>query len=169
MAAESVRAGARVPAPERVAVSVDWQAGPRLLSDQAVAAAVEAALAHGGRPGIEIGVVLVDDATLGALHARWLGDPAPTDVMSFDLGADREGPAGEVYASVDCARRVAAELDLDPGRELLLYLVHGTLHLCGFDDRSAAQRARMRSAEREVLAGLGYPPERDGRAGADTA
>lgn len=143
-------------------VEVDWQVGPPLLAAAAVGAAVEAALDHGGRAGLQVGVVFVDDATLCELHERWFDDPSPTDVISFDLAAgdgdpDPGGPQAELYVSLDCARRVAAELGGSPERELALYLVHGSLHLCGFDDHDPAQRARMRAAERAVLDGLGYP------------
>lgn len=136
-------------------VQVTWCVAARPLDDAAVEAAVDAALAYGGRAGVDVDVVLVDDPTLAALHARFLGDPSPTDVMSFDLG-DGGGPVGEVYVSVDRATAVAADRGVAVGRELALYLVHGTLHLCGHDDHEDEDRAAMRAAERAVLAGLGY-------------
>lgn len=141
-------------------VTVDWQVEPALLDDAAVAAVVRAALAHGGRAGLRVGVVLTDDPTLALLHEQWLDDPSPTDVIAFDLSdgdPDEDGPQGEVYVSVECARRVAGQLGGDPARELALYLVHGTLHLCGHDDHEERERARMRAAEAAVLAELGYP------------
>jgi len=140
-------------------VEVSWQVDERPLSDDEVAAAVRAALVHGGRPGIGIGVVLVGDDELRSLHERWLADVAPTDVITFDLGEDGVGPAGEIWVSVECARRVAPERGVSVARELALYLVHGALHLCAFDDHDEDERARMRAAERDVLASLGYPPD----------
>lgn len=137
-------------------VQVNWCVAERPIDDAAVVSAVAAALAHGGRPAIDVDVVLVDDPTLCELHARFLGDPSPTDVMSFDLGEDGGGPAGELYVSVDRARAVAEARGVRVARELALYLVHGTLHLCGHDDHSDDERAVMRAAEREVLAVLGY-------------
>lgn len=131
---------------------------PPLSEDDAVAA-VEAALVHGGRSGLAVEVVLVDGTTLAELHSRFLGDPSPTDVMAFDLGDDGPGPAAEVYASVDEALQRAGERGVAPARELALYLVHGALHLCGFDDHEESERARMRAAEATVLAALGYPPD----------
>lgn len=140
------------------------QSGPRLLSDRAIRAAVRAAFAHAGRENPVLDVVLVDDRTLARLHARFLGDPRPTDVIAFDLsdesGADRGGIAAEIYASPACARRVAVRRGVDPARELCLYIVHGALHLCGFDDHSPRARKAMRRAEAEVMEGLGYPPDR---------
>ncbi len=139
-------------------VAVAWEVADRPLEEAQVRAAVEAALEHGGRPGIELAVVFVDDPTLARMHGAWLDDSAPTDVISFDLGEEGGGPAGELYVSVDRARAVAAELSHEPARELLLYVVHGTLHLCGFDDHEPSDRARMRAAEARVFETLGLPP-----------
>ncbi|MBI5362278.1 MAG: rRNA maturation RNase YbeY [Planctomycetes bacterium] len=127
-------------------------------SDRAVRRIVRAALAFGGRPEASIGVVLMGDAALAELHARFLGDPSPTDVIAFELGEDG-GLDGEICCSVDCARRVARERGVPFERELALYLVHGALHLCGFEDDVPRARRRMRAAERAVLEVLGYPED----------
>lgn len=142
-----------------MAIEITWTVEARPLTDEAVRAAVEAALAHGGRAGLAVEVVLLDDPSLAALHDQWLGDPSVTDVMAFDLGDEGEGPAAEVYASVDRARELARERGVDWGRELALYLVHGALHLCGHDDHEDEERAAMRAAEAAVMEGLGYPPD----------
>jgi len=152
------------------AAEVSWNVpGPRLLSVAEVQELVAGALAHGGRPGAWVSVVFVTDEVLAHLHAVHLGDPSPTDVMAFDLGKG-DGPSGEVYVSVDRARAVASERDLAPERELALYVVHGCLHLCGFDDHGAAPRARMRAAEATVLRALGLSGDgAGGRSGARSA
>lgn len=142
-----------------MAIEITWTVEARPLTDEAVRAAVEAALAYGGRAGLGVEVVLLDDPSLAALHDQWLGDPSVTDVMAFDLGDEGEGPAAEVYASVDRARELAGQRGVDWGRELALYLVHGTLHLCGHDDHEDEERAAMRAAEAAVMEGLGYPPD----------
>lgn len=143
---------------------VAWQVAPRadeeLPGDGDLARALRTALEHGGRPGREVAVVVVDEPTLTELHGRFLGDPTPTDVITFDLGGgDEPGPDGELYVSLDMARRVAAERGVPLARELTLYVVHGALHLCGLDDHDPADRAAMRAAEREVMAELGFPPD----------
>jgi probable rRNA maturation factor len=132
-------------------VDVTWDAGPPLLPDAEVARAVEVALAYGRRSGLEVGVVFVDDATLAGLHGDWLDDPSTTDVLAFDLGPEGGGPAAEIYVSVDRARSEATARGIPLEHELQLYLVHGSLHLCGFDDREPAARRRMRAAEGAVL------------------
>lgn len=92
-------------------------------------------------------MALVDDATIAELHERFLGKPGPTDVLSF--------PHGEVVVSADTARREAERRGIKPLHELLLYVVHGALHLDGHDDRQPKDRAKMRAAERRVLTTLG--------------
>jgi probable rRNA maturation factor len=136
---------------------VHWTVpGPRLLSEREVQAAVAAALEHGGRSELHVAVVFVADAELARLHARHLGDPRPTDVMAFELGEEGGGPGGELYVSVERARAEARARALAPEGELALYVVHGCLHLCGHDDHAPRARARMRAAERTVLARLGH-------------
>ena len=140
--------------------AITWaHAGIEPLADELVERAVRTALAHGGRAGTVLSVVFVDDATLTGMHAEHLDDPSPTDVLTFDLGKEGEGPAGELYVSVDCAVEVSRRRGVPLERELCLYVVHGVLHLCGFDDGSAEDRARMRAAERTVLLELGFAPD----------
>lgn len=138
-------------------------AAPELTTARA-RRAVQAALEQGGRPELRVDVVLVDDAGLVELHARYLGDASPTDVIAFDLRggeaeASDDGPDAEIYASAERARAVARTRGVDSGRELALYLVHGALHLCGHDDREPRARRRMRAAEARVMEALGYPPD----------
>lgn len=130
-------------------------AGEPALSASQVERAVRQALSHGGRPNVGLSVVFVDDPTLAQMHAEHLGDPSETDVISFDLGED-EGVVGELFVSVDRARKVAQRRRVPFERELTLYVVHGALHLAGFDDLQAADRLEMRAAESEVMRALGF-------------
>jgi len=92
-------------------------------------------------------VALVTDETIAELHERFLEKPGPTDVLSF--------PHGEIVVSGDTALREAQRRDIDPVHELMLYVVHGALHLAGHDDRTERQEKEMRAAERRVLHQLG--------------
>jgi len=123
--------------------------GPHPVSRAFLAAVVEAVRTFAGRPDLHVSLLLTDDAEIGSLHAQHLGDPSPTDVMSFDLDGD-----AEVVVSVETAAR-EARADHPVAHEVALYVVHGLLHLCGFDDHSAGDRARMRAAERAVLDAVG--------------
>lgn len=166
--------------------ALTWAApDPPLVSTSAVEDALAAALAEGEVVGCVVHVVFVDDATLARLHGTYLGDPSETDVMTFDLrdpsgpesasassedgagddpgvsdlgsGAEPDrGPDAELYVSVDMAQRVAAERGAALDRELILYVVHGCLHLCGHDDHDDEDRAAMRAAEKRVMQRLGY-------------
>lgn len=99
----------------------------------------------------ELSVAFVDDATIAQVHATFMDDPTPTDVITFPGDPSMEA-AGEIVISVEHARDRAAEHGCSFSQELSLYLIHGWLHLAGYDDRSEADRARMRIAEQEALA-----------------
>lgn len=111
---------------------------------------VRAALVHGGVPKMPVSLLLTDDEEIGRIHAAFLDDPSPTDVISFAL----EG-AAELVVSVETAARCAKERGHAVCDEVALYVVHGLLHLCGHDDKGVRARARMRRAERAVLSTLG--------------
>ncbi|MEW6074453.1 MAG: rRNA maturation RNase YbeY [Planctomycetota bacterium] len=141
-------------------IEVAWAAGPPLLADAEVERIVRAALAHGGRPDVGLAVSFGGEELLAELHGRHLGDPTPTDVLAFDLGEEGRGPVGEIFVGVDQARAEAERRGVDVRRELSLYVIHGALHLCGYDDRDPASRRRMRAAERAVLLALGRATDR---------
>lgn len=95
--------------------------------------------------------MVLGSRAMGRLHAEFLQDPSPTDVITFD-GDPALGSAGEVCVCADVARDYVAEYGGDFAQELTLYIVHGYLHLAGFDDVRPALKRRMRAAERHALA-----------------
>lgn len=126
-------------------------AAPSLERIEACAAAV---LAAEGAEGQELSVTLVDDEQIAQLHLDYMQIPGPTDVISFPL-SDPEDPIpilGEVVVSVDTAAREAEERGLSLDEELLRYVVHGTLHLLGYDDHEDDERERMHARQEELLA-----------------
>jgi len=102
-------------------------------------------------PAGELSVAFLTDSALARLHATFLDDPSPTDVITFG-GTPALGQAGEICVSVDTARVFAAGHRHDLSEELTLYVVHGWLHLAGHDDRQPDQKKRMRAAEARALA-----------------
>jgi probable rRNA maturation factor len=92
-----------------------------------------------------------------ALHRRFMQINAPTDVMTFELEHDRRGRpmGGEVIVCVSEARRIAGPSRRAIRRELLLYSLHGMLHLSGFDDRTDRDFQRMHRMEDKLLEQLG--------------
>jgi len=98
-------------------------------------------------------VVIGGDARLSDLCARFLGRPRRTDVLAFPGDGDE---LGDVVVNADRARREARRRGIEPEAELLLYVVHGLLHLVGYDDQEPADRRRMRAQEAAVLGRFGY-------------
>jgi probable rRNA maturation factor len=105
---------------------------------------------RGGPPPGELSLVFLTDAALAKLHADFLADPTPTDVITFE-GEPAAGLAGEVCVSADAARRQTEAQRGDFSAELTLYLVHGWLHLAGYDDLVPAKKRAMRRAEQRAL------------------
>lgn len=138
--------------------SIDIQTSHSALSvpDDAVRAAIEAVLSDEKISAAEIGVLLTDDAEIHRLNREHLAHDVPTDVITFPLSDPADGGKleGELVVSLDTAARVAAEHGWSLAAETLLYLVHGTLHLCGYDDLSDQARPTMRRREREILSRL---------------
>jgi probable rRNA maturation factor len=107
----------------------------------------------------EVSLAVVDDPTIHELNRRYLGHDYPTDVLSFLLSDDgARRLEGEVVVSADTAARSAEQFGWTAGDELLLYVIHGTLHLAGYDDQSPDDLARMRDRERTHLAAFGLQP-----------
>ena len=108
----------------------------------------------------ELSLALVGDARMSQLQKQFMGIPGPTDVLTFPLELDARGRtlSGEVVVCVPEARRQARARGTDAGREVLLYALHGLLHLSGFDDRTAAGFRRMHATEDRILTRLGVGP-----------
>jgi probable rRNA maturation factor len=117
--------------------------------------AVIAAAKHRGFREGTIGLLITDDETIHGINREHLQHDYPTDVISFPYEMSKARVEGELVASLDTARREAAYISWPVLHELLLYVVHGTLHICGMDDQTEAEQAQMREAERAVLASLG--------------
>lgn len=115
-------------------------------------AAAERILADAGRTAGSLSVAVVDDATIRPINAEFLGHDYATDVLSFSLEDDGRRLEGEVIVSAETAIANAADYGSRPGEELLLYVVHGVLHLVGYNDKTEADAAEMRRAEARYLA-----------------
>ena len=97
---------------------------------------------------------------MAAIHLQFLNIPGPTDVLTFPLETNKKGQptSGEVVICVPEARRRCKENGVEIKQELLLYALHGLLHLCGFDDRTDRQFQRMHRMEDQILTRLGVGP-----------
>ena len=92
----------------------------------------------------EVSVLIVSDRRMASLHRRFMHESGPTDVITFQHG--------EILISAEMARRNARRFGNPLKRELRLYVVHGLLHLHGFDDRDQAGGREMRIVQRKILA-----------------
>jgi probable rRNA maturation factor len=92
-------------------------------------------------------VWLISDRRMSRLHREFLGQAGSTDVLTFQHG--------EIFISVETAKRHARAFGNSLLRELQLYIVHGLLHLNGFDDRTQAGARRMEKMQAKILAGCG--------------
>ncbi len=149
----------------------DWLALCPAAGRLAKNAARAALVAGSGPPAapLSLGVVLTDDERQQKLNRTYRGTDAPTNVLAFAL-ADSPSPAapgapvllGDVVLACAVVAREAAQQRKPLGDHLQHLVVHGVLHLLGFDHQRAADAALMEVRETEILASLGVPdPYRD--------
>jgi len=124
-------------------------------------AAAQAALQHNGSTeNSELTIVISDDAHLQDLNRQFLEIDAPTDVLSFPAGEEIDPDSGAPYLGDVILSLARAKSQAEAGGhhlkdELQLLVVHGVLHLLGYDHDSEDEKARMWSAQAEILSSLG--------------
>lgn len=148
------------------------------LQESFVREIVEKTLSAEGVAEASIGVAIVDDTEIHTLNRQYLNHDYETDVLSFLLESEDVSPAeapaassgtpsfrgtgkrieGELAVSAETAAGRAAEFGWSGRDELVLYVVHGLLHLCGYDDQSAEEKRIMQVRERSMLALWGLIP-----------
>ena len=140
--------------------------GAEALAESAARAAL-AAVAPAGEASLVVGLVLTDDTEQRQLNCTYRGVDKPTNVLSFAL-ADGPSPPGaplllgDVVLAYETVVREAAEQEKPLADHLQHLVVHGVLHLLGFDHENDTEAARMEALEVEILERLGVPdPYRD--------
>ncbi|MBV8782430.1 MAG: rRNA maturation RNase YbeY [Phycisphaerae bacterium] len=108
-------------------------------------------------PLAELSLAFVGDRVMCQLHERFMSLSGPTDVLTFPLETDSRSriTSGELIICVPEARRRAKALGVPLAHEMLLYAIHGMLHLSGFDDRTARQFSAMHREEDRLLKAIG--------------
>ena len=111
----------------------------------------------------ELSLLVVDDGEMSAMHRAHTGVAGTTDVLTFDLRDQRHQASkthveGDLLLCRDEAARQAADRGHSAREELLLYALHGLLHLLGYDDHTPASSASMHAREDELLRLAGLPP-----------
>jgi probable rRNA maturation factor len=109
----------------------------------------------------EVSILLLDDSAMAGLNEQYRARSGPTDVLSFPMYTEEElqqmqpEVLGDVVISVETAKRQAASVGCTLWEEMVRLLIHGVLHLLGFDhERSASDGRAMRARERRLLAVL---------------
>ncbi|MEX2671818.1 MAG: rRNA maturation RNase YbeY [Phycisphaeraceae bacterium] len=121
------------------------------------------------RSQASLSVVIIDDQSMKALHEQFMQIPDTTDVLTFDLRSDPAEPIeGEIYVCFDEAARRADELNHPAEHEIILYALHGLLHLVGYDDHTEADWHEMHTAEDRLLEQLGIGRVFDVNGGGET-
>ena len=96
--------------------------------------------------------IFVDDKALSKMHAEYLDDPSETDVITFNLGDNKI--EGEIYISCNQARVQAKEFGVTAEEEVARLIIHGLLHLKGYNDIKDEERAIMKKLENKLLSQL---------------
>jgi len=91
----------------------------------------------------EVAVAIVSDRRIAQMHVDFMGIAGPTDVLTFDHG--------DIVISAETARAYAADYEQPVDREVALYIIHGLLHLNGFDDLEPRARRRMHAVQARVM------------------
>lgn len=99
----------------------------------------------------KIGLAFVDNAEIHRLNRRFLAHDYPTDVLTFPMNTGKT-LEGEIVASLEYAVEECREYDWPAHMEAGLYVVHGVLHLAGYDDSDEASAARMNTRQEALLA-----------------
>jgi probable rRNA maturation factor len=142
-------------------IEINTQQSRLLVDCQRMRGAVQSILTGEGIEEATINIAIVDDPTIHDLNRRFLNHDEPTDVLTFPLD-DETGPLeGDVIVSADTAVRMAAQMQWSAADELLLYVVHGVLHLVGYDDLDGESRAEMHARQRHYMCVLGAQPPAD--------
>lgn len=144
--------------------STDWAALARSAAQSAIAESAFPQLTDGPRP-VELSVLLTGDEHLRALNAQWRGKDKPTNVLSFPMAseaeleaADEEGPElmlGDIILARGVCAREAEEKGISFENHAAHLLVHGTLHLLGYDHHDERDATDMEAREVEALRRLG--------------
>jgi probable rRNA maturation factor len=118
-------------------------------------AAVKQILSDAGYSNGEVSIAIVNDKAMHELNRQYLQHDYPTDVLSFVLEEDETRLIGQLIVSADYAAREAPTFGWTTDDELLLYTIHGALHLVGYDDLEPDLKAEMREQEVAYLSHFG--------------
>lgn len=133
-------------------VDIDNQQTDLPISLEHICAVVETVLTAENCPCDEVAIHFVSEKEISKLHQQFFNDPSPTDCISFPLPFQKGyRMLGDVFVCPKVALDYASRYRKNPFRELILYTVHGLLHLIGYDDIEDSDRIAMRAAEKRLM------------------
>ena len=148
------------PYPEPISVDIDH---PSLAVDiDTIERLISHVVAEEGASLVHVSVVLSDHETVRRLNEAYLDHDYNTDVLSFSLSpedTDQHTAEGEVYVDLDTAHERHDEFETSFERETYRYIVHGVLHLLGYDDATEEGQSTMRSLEDRYLDAVLHPED----------
>jgi probable rRNA maturation factor len=142
--------------------AVQRQVPPFGVSDRAIKETVQTTLERIARQG-EITIVCVDEKTITAINDQYRGKNKPTDVISFgytDDDPDAPIVLGDIFLCIPILQKQAQEAGISKREECLRMLIHGVLHICGYDHMNQDDAIRMFTVQEEILEScLGRTPK----------
>jgi probable rRNA maturation factor len=128
------------------------------VSSRSIQKQIKALLEYQKAQCDELSIYLVDEKTIKKLHKKYFDDPSATDCISFPidgpLSSNKNKPycfLGEIFVSTDAAIKYGQEYDINPYEETTLYIIHGLLHLLGYDDLSDKEKTTMQKKEKSCM------------------
>lgn len=125
------------------------------ISTPAIKKIVREFLAFEGQRCHEVSIHFITNGAICRLHQQYFNDPTPTDTISFPMDQDDDDLSyhilGDVFVCPRTAIEYAKKHNKDPYEETILYMIHGLLHLMGYDDLTPKDRRVMRQAERRAM------------------
>ncbi len=119
------------------------------LESRATRKLIESVLEFQGVDCNELSVYFVTERRICDLHREYFNDPTPTDCISFPIDSET---LGDVFVCPKTALKYTAANGGDPYEEIVLYVIHGLLHLMGYDDIESEERRVMRKNEKKCMA-----------------
>lgn len=141
-------------------IEIEDEAWREALPDAEALAQTAAAAALAGQhehKDTDVVVLLADDASVRELNARFRGQDKATNVLSFPASPTAIGYLGDIALAFGVCAHEAAEQEKSLANHLQHLVVHGVLHLLGYDHLKDRDAGAMEAAERDILAGLGVP------------
>jgi probable rRNA maturation factor len=133
-------------------IEITNASGLRYRGKESVVTAIEKTLTSHKQRTAEIHVVFVSDKMIHQMNKKFLSHNYVTDVITFPL--EEQPLQGEIYISLETAKRQAAEFRVTQLNEIARLAVHGTLHLLGYNDHTVEERQAMTNQENRMIQGL---------------